>query len=72
MAILAEVENQKHQHLLNALSTLVTDPVITSALPDLVDEISATLAQNNIQIPSRPVSGVERPVTGSSQASGRR
>lgn len=43
--ILADVERSKHQHLLNAISLLVSDPVISSELPDLVQEIEGTLAE---------------------------
>lgn len=46
MQILAEVEQTKHQHLLNALSTLVNDQVIANELPDLVKEIETSLAQS--------------------------
>lgn len=68
--ILADVERSKHQHLLNAISLLVSDPVISSELPDLVQEIEGTLAEQQIRIPSRPASALDRPPTGQSQNSG--
>ncbi len=44
MQILAEVEQTKNQHLMNALSQLINDQVISQELPDLVKEIETTLA----------------------------
>ena len=46
---------------------LINDPVISQELPDLVNEIEATLAENQIAIPSRPNSGIQRISTSSSQ-----
>lgn len=71
MQILAEIEQAKHSHLMNALSQLVNDQVIANELPDLVKEIENTLAQSQIVIPSRPNSAIQRQNTGSSRHSSR-
>jgi len=61
MQIMAEIEQAKNQHLMNALSTLINDQVISQELPDLVKEIETTLAQSQIVIPSRPNSAIQQP-----------
>lgn len=71
MQILAEVEQTKNQHLMNALSQLINDQIISQELPDLVKEIETTLAQSQIVIPSRPNSGIQRQNTSSSRRSSR-
>ncbi len=63
--IQANVEKMKHQHLLNALA------VIMSEFPDFSSVIEQPLAENGVKIPSRPSSSMNRPGTGSSQASHR-
>lgn len=60
MQIMAEIEQTKNQHLMNALSQLINDQVISQELPDLVKEIETTLAQSQIVIPSRPNSAIQR------------
>lgn len=52
--VLAEVESQKGAYLMNALASLVTDPVLGQEVPTLIAEIQTTLAENNIQIPEQP------------------
>jgi len=43
--IMCEVEQMKNHHLLNALSMLINDPVI-SQVGDLITELEGTLAEN--------------------------
>jgi hypothetical protein len=42
---MCEVEQMKNHHLLNALSMLINDPVI-SQVGDLITELEGTLAEN--------------------------
>jgi len=44
MEILAQNERAKQQHMLNALSVVITDPFVAQELPDLINEIQNTLA----------------------------
>ena len=37
---------------------LVSDPVISAQLPDLITELEGTLAENQIVIPTRPSSAI--------------
>ena len=60
--IIAEVENQKTNHLLNALSVIINE------FPALGTVIKGSFG-DELQIPSRPQSAIERPVTSSSQRS---
>lgn len=48
LQILTEVEQSKYEHLINSLSMLVNDPVISQELPDLVKEIENSLAESQI------------------------
>lgn len=61
--ILGEVEQSKTNHLLNALSVVVNE------FPALGTVIRGSFG-DELQIPSRPQSGIDRPVTSSSQRSG--
>jgi len=72
LAIMAEIESAKSQYLLNAISLMLNDPVIQAEVPDLINEIQQMLAETDIAVPERPGSALERPVTTSSQQSGRR
>lgn len=60
--IIAEVENQKTYHLLNALSVIINE------FPALGTVIKGSFG-DELQIPSRPQSAIERPITSSSQRS---
>ena len=60
--IIAEVENQKTNHLLNALSVIINE------FPALGTVIKGSFG-DELQIPSRPQSAIERPITSSSQRS---
>ena len=61
--VLDTVEQVKTTHLLNALSVIINE------FPALGTVIKGSFG-DELQIPSRPQSAVERPVTGSSQRSG--
>jgi len=62
MEVMAQVEGQKTQHLLNALSVIINE------FPALGTVIRGSFG-DELQIPSRPQSAIERPITGSSQQS---
>jgi hypothetical protein len=63
LEVLVLVEQMKNQHLLNAISVLLNE------FPEFGRILEGPLADNGIQIPSRPVSAADRPATGSSQRS---
>ena len=60
MEVMAQVEGAKTDHLLNALSVIINE------FPALGTVIRSSFG-DELQIPSRPQSAIERPVTGSSQ-----
>lgn len=62
MEIQNNVEQLKTQHLLNALSVIINE------FPALGTVIKSSFG-DDLQIPSRPQSAVERPVTSSSRRS---
>lgn len=59
MEVMAQVEGQKTESLLNALSVIVNE------FPALGTVIRGSFG-DDLQIPSRPQSAIERPVTGGS------
>ena len=61
--IQAIVEDQKTQQLLNALSVIINE------FPALGHVIKGSFG-DELEIPSRPESAIERPITGASQRSG--
>jgi len=62
--IMADLENTKTNHLLNALSIIIQE------FPDFSSIIEGPLADKiDIKIPSRPQSAYERPISQSSQRS---
>jgi len=63
--IQGHVENEKTKHLLNALAVIVNE------FPALGNVIKSSFGEDMV-IPSRPQSAIERPVTTSSQRSGQR
>ena len=58
MEVMAQVEGQKTESLLNALSVIVNE------FPALGTVIRGSFG-DDLQIPSRPQSAIERPITGS-------
>jgi len=58
--VMATLEQEKTNHLLNALSVIINE------FPALGTVIRGSFGED-LQIPSRPQSAIERPVTGSSQ-----
>ena len=63
--MMADVEQTRHKHYMNALSTILAE------FPDFSQMIEATLADNGIQVPSRPQTPSERPDSRSTARSGR-
>ena len=61
--VIADVEKQKTNHLLNALSVIINE------FPALGTVIKGSFG-DELQIPSRPQSAIERPITSSSQRQG--
>lgn len=60
---MALVEQEKTNHLLNAVSVLINE------FPALGSVIRGSFG-DELQIPSRPQSAIERPITSSSRRSG--
>ena len=63
--IILEAEKLKSKYLLNAISILISE------IPDLQAIIEEPLAESGIQIPQRPETGINRPITGSSRGGSR-